>query len=174
MQILFYIFAGLAVLGALGVIILRNPIYCALSLVGSFFSLGAIYVLVNVEFIAVMQVLIYAGAIMVLFLFVLMLLNPLSRKAPTQWRISKVLGALLVVGLFFQLSGMFFSNISYGPSGEFTAEKVAEIGSIRLIGRLLYGEYVLHLEVVSILLLVAVIGSVIIAKKKLNPPSEGS
>ena len=67
MLTIFYIFALLSVLGALGVLFLRKPIHCALSLVGTFFCLGAIYVMLNAEFVAVIQVLVYAGAIMVLF-----------------------------------------------------------------------------------------------------------
>ena len=72
-MILFYLFALLSVFGALGVLFLRNPIHGAMSLVGSFFSLAAVYVMMQAEFVAVIQVLVYAGAIMVLFLFVLML-----------------------------------------------------------------------------------------------------
>ena len=74
-MILFYLFALLCVLGALGVLFLRNPILGAMSLVGSFFSLAAVYVMMQAEFVAVIQVLVYAGAIMVLSLFVLMLLS---------------------------------------------------------------------------------------------------
>ena len=74
-MILFYLFALLSVLGALGVLFLRNPIHGAMSPVGSFFSLAAVYVMMQAEFVAVIQVLVYAGAIMVLFLFVLMLLS---------------------------------------------------------------------------------------------------
>jgi len=83
---IFYIFAGLSVLGAVGVLFLKNPIHCALSLVGTFFCLGSIYVMLNAEFVAVIQVLIYAGAIMVLFLFVLMLLSSKDTEmAANKW-----------------------------------------------------------------------------------------
>ena len=96
MLTIFYIFAALSVFGALGVLLLKNPIHCALSLVGTFFCLGSIYVMLNAEFVAVIQVLIYAGAIMVLFLFVLMLLS--SRDTDMSSRkltIGKILACLL-------------------------------------------------------------------------------
>ena len=86
MLTLYYIFAALSVFGALGVLFLKNPINCALSLVGTFFCLGSIYVMLNAEFVAVIQVLIYAGAIMVLFLFVLMLLSSLdTEQSSNKW-----------------------------------------------------------------------------------------
>ena len=90
MLIIFYIFAALSILGGLGVLFLRNPIHCALSLVGTFFCLGAIYVMLNAEFVAVIQVLVYAGAIMVLFLFVLMLLSSKDiEQYVNKWRLEK-------------------------------------------------------------------------------------
>ena len=81
MLTLFYIFAAISIICAFGVLFMRNPIHCALMLVGTFFCLGGIYVMLNAEFVAVIQVLVYAGAIMVLFLFVLMLL---STNEPSQ------------------------------------------------------------------------------------------
>ncbi|GIT62860.1 MAG: hypothetical protein Ct9H300mP21_04060 [Pseudomonadota bacterium] len=93
MLTIFYIFAVLSVIGALGVLFLRNPIHCALSLVGTFFCLGAIYVMLNAEFVAVIQVLVYAGAIMVLFLFVLMLLSSKdSERFVNKWTVGKIAG----------------------------------------------------------------------------------
>ena len=170
MLTIFYIFAALSVFGALGVLFLKNPIHCALSLVGTFFCLGSIYVMLNAEFVAVIQVLIYAGAIMVLFLFVLMLLSPRDMKMSlNNWNAGKILAGLLSIGIFAQIAYLFSGNeLKIGPKGEYPIEVVEEIGSIALIGRLLFTEYILSFEIIVILLLVAVIGAVVIAKKKFN------
>ena len=104
----FYIFSAVSVICALGVLVLRNPIHCALMLVSTFFCLGAIYVLLNAEFVAVIQVLVYAGAIMVLFLFVLMLL---STDEPSQvavrWDAAKMLAVIITGGIFIQVASIF-------------------------------------------------------------------
>jgi len=170
MLIVFYIFAGLSVLGGLGVIFLRNPIHCALSLVATFFCLGVIYVMLNAEFVAVIQVLIYAGAIMVLFLFVLMLLSTKdSKKYSNKWSIGKMLAFLLSMGIFVQIANIFTDNeLILGPKGEYPVEVIEEVGSIALIGRLLFTDYILSFEIIAILLLVAVIGAVVIAKRRFH------
>lgn len=164
----FYIFSAISVVCALGVLVLRNPIHCALMLVSTFFCLGAIYVLLNAEFVAVIQVLVYAGAIMVLFLFVLMLL---STDEPSQvavrWDAAKMLAVIITGGIFIQIASIFSdSALTLGEKGNYPLEKIEEIGSITLIGQLLFTEYVLPFEIISILLLVAVIGAVVIAKRR--------
>jgi len=168
MLILFYIFAGLSILGGLGVIFLRNPIHCALSLVATFFCLGVIYVMLNAEFVAVVQVLIYAGAIMVLFLFVLMLLSSKdSELYSNKWSIGKILAFLLSLGIFVQIASIFYEKkLILGPKGEYPMSVIEEVGSIALIGRLLFTDYILSFEIIAILLLVAVIGAVVIAKRR--------
>ena len=165
----FYVFGFVSIVSAIGVLLFRSPIYNAMSLVATFFSLGAIYVLLNAEFVAVVQVLVYAGAIMVLFLFVLMLF-PINKEEPTTtWNIPKILAIGLTVAIVGQLSNIFLSEkLQFGPQDVFTSSSVQEEGSIALIGRLLYGEYVLPFEVISILLLVAVVGAVVIAKRRFN------
>ena len=168
MLVAFSIFAVVAVVSSLGVLFFRNPIYSALSLVFTFFCLGAIYILLNVEFVAVIQVLIYAGAILVLFLFVIMLLNITPEGESLRLNLPKLVALGITVGLLFQIIGLFLGTLQYGPNDVYTAEVVEEKGSIGLIGELLYGEYVLPFEAVSILLLVAVIGAVVIAKRRLN------
>ena len=170
MLTIFYIFAALSVFGALGVLFLKNPIHCALSLVGTFFCLGSIYVMLNAEFVAVIQILIYAGAIMVLFLFVLMLLSSRDTDMPSRkLTIGKILACLLSLGIFFQISFLFKGNeLILGPKGEYPIEVVEEIGSIALIRRLLFTDYILPFEIIAILLLVAVIGAVVIAKRKFH------
>ena len=168
MLTIFYIFAVLSVLGALGVLFLRNPIHCALSLVGTFFCLGAIYVMLNAEFVAVIQVLVYAGAIMVLFLFVLMLLSSKdSERYVNKWTVGKIAAGLLSLGILIQISSLFTANeLQLGSKGAYPLEVVEEVGSIALIGRLLFTDYILSFEIIAILLLVAVIGAVVIAKRR--------
>ena len=170
MLTLFYIFAAISIICAFGVLFMRNPIHCALMLVGTFFCLGGIYVMLNAEFVAVIQVLVYAGAIMVLFLFVLMLL---STNEPSQvavkWDADKMLAVIITGGIFIQVASIFSdSALTLGEKGNYPLEKIEEIGSITLIGQLLFTEYVLPFEIISILLLVAVIGAVVIAKRRFN------
>ena len=168
MLIIFYIFAVLSIFGALGVLFLRNPIHCALSLVGTFFCVGAIYVMLNAEFVAVIQVLVYAGAIMVLFLFVLMLLSSKDTdQYANKWPIGKILAGLLSFGIFVQIASLFTAGeLQLGPKGAYPLEVVEEVGSIALIGRLLFTDYILSFEIIAVLLLVAVIGAVVIAKRR--------
>ena len=170
MLIIFYIFAALSILGGLGVLFLRNPIHCALSLVGTFFCLGSIYVMLNAEFVAVIQVLVYAGAIMVLFLFVLMLRSSKTSDQNTnKWPIGKILAGLLSFGIFVKIASLFtMGDLQLGPKGAYPIEVVEEVGSISLIGRLLFTDYILSFEIIAILLLVAVIGAVVIAKRRFH------
>ena len=168
MLIVFYIFAFLATLSGLGVLFLRKPTHCALSLVGTFFCLGVIYVMLNAEFVAVIQVLIYAGAIMVLFLFVLMLLaSKETERFSRKISLDKILAVFFSLGIFVQITNIFFENeLILGPKGDYPIEVIEELGSIAVIGRLLFTDYILSFEIISILLLVAVIGAVVIAKRK--------
>ena len=137
-----------------------------MSLVGSFFSLAAVYVMMQAEFVAVIQVLVYAGAIMVLFLFVLMLLS-LRDEGPSfiRWSVGKVLAVVISFGIWVQLALVLGQHDPEAlvpqimSSGE-------EIDSIKLIGQLLFTEYLLPFEAISLLLLVAVIGAVVIAKRR--------
>jgi len=173
MLVFFYIFATLAVLGALGVLLLPSPVYCALSLVATLISVAGIFLLLNQEFVAAIQVLVYAGAIMVLFLFVIMLLNLRSTEGfRLKWSVPKMLGVALAAGLLAQLVGLFTAPAArLGPPGEYTAQRLAEEGAVEAVGNLLFTRYVLPFEVISILLMVAVMGAVVLAKRR--PAEEG-
>ena len=169
MSLAFYILALLIVLGAVSVLLNPSPVYGAMSLVGTFFCLGGMYILLNAEFVATIQVLVYAGAIMVLFLFVIMLLNLKAERSFFSWKISlpKLLGAGVTLGIAAQLIGVFHSPAAkLGPQGAYSAARVAEEGSTEIIGRLLFTGYALPFEMVSILLLVSVIGAVVLAKRR--------
>jgi NADH-quinone oxidoreductase subunit J len=162
MTILFYICAAIAVLAALNVILQRTPVYSALSLIVVLCALAVVYLLLSAELIAAIQVIVYAGAIMVLFVFVIMLLNagretPSHRSQLAKWLGVPLIGALLVellVGIWDQ----FPPTASHWPA--------ALEGSPAAIGHLLFRNYVLPFEVTSILILVAVLGAVILAKKE--------
>jgi len=163
----FYLFAAVAVLASLLVIAQRNPIYSVLLLIASFGALSGLYVLLDAPFVAVIQIIVYAGAIMVLFLFVVMLLNaphedtdyderahPLMR--PGARRFGAVLAAVLIVELVWALT-------RHGESGVFAGGSVS---SVSAIGRLLFTDYAFPFEVTSVLILVAMVGAVVLARRE--------
>jgi NADH-quinone oxidoreductase subunit J len=168
-QLLFYTFAGLSVLGALLVIVQQNPIYSIMALIVSFFGLSGLYVLLQAPFVAVVQIIVYAGAILVLFLFVVMLLNvpredaaewdrshPLYRPAPMR------IGALLAVLLIGELAWALVRTP--GISGEIGA-RTTGITDVGELGRVLFTDYMFAFEVTSILIIVAMLGAVVLARK---------
>ncbi|MCP3986308.1 MAG: NADH-quinone oxidoreductase subunit J [bacterium] len=158
---IFYAFSAVAVAGALGMVSnVRNTVAAALSLVASMVSLGGIYVLLEAYLIGVLQILVYAGAIMVVFLFVVMLLN--QRKdgfsAGRQW-VMKTFGAVLGVAGAVGLVGLLparFPEAAALPEG---------FGGYRALGVMLFTDYVLAFEVSSLLLLSAMVGAVILARR---------
>ena len=137
-----------------------------MSLVGSFFSLAAVYVMMQAEFVAVIQVLVYAGAIMVLFLFVLMLLS-LRDEGPSfiRWSVGKVLAVVIAFGIWAQLALVLGQHDPEAMVPQIVSSG-EEVDSIKLIGQLLFTKYLLPFEAISLLLLVAVIGAVVIAKRR--------
>src|SRR5439155_653362 len=168
--IIFWAFAGLAIVSALSCITRRSPVASALWLVVTLFSLAALFVLLDAQFIAVLQVLVYAGAIMVLFLFVIMLLN-LGRPGPTDLKGPAGLGVgvLLAGGLFVQLLGLARAAPSPGlvlPPGA-VARAAAEQGMVPAVARPLFAAYLVPFEITSILLLTAIVGAVVLAKRML-------
>jgi NADH-quinone oxidoreductase subunit J len=173
---LFYVFAAVAVVASLLVIAQRNPIYSVLLLIASFGALSGLYVLLDAPFVAVTQIVVYAGAIMVLFLFVVMLLNapheetdydehvhPLRRPGPM--RFGAALAAALLVELLWALTK------GGGETGAFPA---AAVSSVRAIGRSLFTEYAFAFEVTSVLILVAMVGAVVLARREGGPSAPPS
>ena len=163
----FYVFGAIAIAASLLVIAQRNPIYSVLLLIGSFGALSGLYVLLDAPFVAVIQIIVYAGAIMVLFLFVVMLLNaphedteydervhPLLRPGPM--RFGAGLAVALVVELWWALG-------RGGESGSFAGGSVT---SVAAIGRSLFTDYAFPFEVTSILILVAMVGAVLLARRE--------
>jgi NADH-quinone oxidoreductase subunit J len=170
-QILFYFFAGLAVLSALMMVTRRNPVASALWLVGTFFCLAAIYTLLGAFFIGIIQILVYAGAIMVLFLFVIMLLNLGNDFEPdfrsTVWKVSAGGTSLVLLALLVRIFGGPPLPLEALGGPDLLAAQVAERGAVGAIGVPMYLEYVVPLQVTGLLLLVAVVGAVVLAKREI-------
>ncbi len=165
--IAFYIFAALAVVASLLVVGQRNPMYSVMLLITSFGALAGLYVLLDAPFTAVTQIIIYAGAIMVLFLFVVMLLNvPREEPAPSALglvgpaglKIGAVLSALLAIEMVWALSRL--------VEAPFDPAHGAEVSDVATIGRMLFTHHAFAFEVTSILILVAMVGAVVLARKE--------
>ncbi len=166
--IVFYLFAGIAILAALGMVLLRNPVHAALSLALVFVSLAAMYVLLSAPFIAVAQVMIYAGAILILFVFVIMLLSPGVDQGggvlKAQRPLAILFGALLLIMLIVVL------GVAVLPQarGTFTPEVIAARGGVEAVGQLLFTDFILPFEITSVLLLVAIVGVMVLGKGKIR------
>jgi len=166
---LFFVFAGLAIACAISMVYHRNPLYSAVSLVGVFIALSCIYVTLAAPFIAAVQILIYAGAIMVLVVFVIMLLNLDEDKPLTRLRYLYALGAGLGVILLAQTFFIFYA-VMRAPNVPVDADQT--VGRTIDIGRAMYSEYLLPVEIVGVLLMMAVIGGVILSRKLTQPQLE--
>jgi NADH-quinone oxidoreductase subunit J len=167
--ILFCVFAFFTMLSAGGVFISRNPIASAMSLVACFFFLAGIYVLLWAHTIAALQVLVYAGAIMVLFLFVIMLLSLQDTGPMTKISLSRILGGLSVLGLFVALAWS-ISKLPQGanpPVWTTNQTAVSQFGTINAVGQVMYTQWLFPFEAVSLLLLVAILGAVVVAKPRI-------
>ena len=168
-MLLWFVFASMAVGGGIGMIMARNPIASLLFLVLTFFSLASIYVLLGAHFIAAIQVIVYAGAIMVLFLFVIMLLN-LGHDYHADVRSGLwVVWGFTMAGIIGFVLWRVFSNtpaIVTGRGGQVLDNAVAQRNAVGAIADPLFREYVIPFELTSILLLVAIIGAVLLAKRK--------
>ncbi len=163
-MILFYVFAVLAILSALGMVLnIRNTVASAMSLVVTMISLAGIYLLLGAYFIAVVQIMVYAGAIVVLFLFVVMLLNlRTDRFAPGRQWLVKAGALLLTIVVLSELLRLFSGALPLPP-----AEPVG-FGGYRQVGIALFTDYVLLVEMSSLLLLAAIVGALILAKRRID------
>ena len=159
----FLVLAIAAVISAVLVIALRNAVASAIYLIITLLCLAGIYLLLQAPFIAVIQVLVYAGAIMVLFLFVIMLLNPgREKRSSERIRLIKAVGVAMGVVLLAQLGIVFSAVVVVKPAGTPAAQ-----GSTESVARLLFTDYLLPFEIASILLLAAIVGAIILAKREL-------
>jgi NADH-quinone oxidoreductase subunit J len=162
-QILFYLFAALAIVSALGMVLnLRNTVASAMSLVVTMVSLAGIYVLLDAYLVAAIQIMVYGGAIVVLFLFVVMLLNLRADDFPPgRQRLVKAAGALLGVFVLAEFLRGFGALPPAPPLPE-------GYGGYRAVGIALYTDYVLLVEMASLLLTAAIVGALILAKRKIG------
>ncbi len=160
--ILFFTLAIVAVASALGMLLSKNAVYSALFLILNFATVAVFYLLLDAPFIAMSQVTVYAGAIMVLFLFVIMLLGAerLGGKPVIQWQ--RPVAILLAVVLLAEAAYLvLFRTGGFQPA----AQVEAAFGSPQLVGSVLFNQYLLPFEVTSILLLVAIVGAVVLSKR---------
>lgn len=167
--VLFYIFAGLAIAAAISTVYHRNPLYSAISLVGTFLSLACIYITLAAPFIAAVQILIYAGAIMVLVVFVIMLLNLEADPGRNRLKYLYFMGvglAVLLLGQTFYI----YSAVVRAPN--VASDQTQTVGNTVSLGRAMYTEYLLPVEIVGVLLLMAIIGAVILVRRLSQPGLE--
>jgi len=163
---LFFIFAGLAIACAISMVYHRNPLYSAISLVGTFIALSCIYLTLAAPFIAAVQILVYAGAIMVLVVFVIMLLNMDDEGTANRLSYLYALGAGLGVLLLVQTVFIFYAVLR---APNVAADQKMSTGKTLDIGRAMYTEYLLPVEIVGILLLMAIIGAIILVRRLGQP-----
>ena len=166
-KVLFFVFAIATVVSACGVVIARNAIGSAMSLVASFFFLAGIYVLLWAHTIAAVQVLVYAGAIMVLFLFVIMLLSVQDTGPMLQFSFTRVLGAAGSSGLLAALIAAFRQLPVIEKTWTSDPVQAASFGTIQKVGEVMYTQWLFPFEAVSLLLLVAIVGAVVVAKPRI-------
>jgi len=162
----FFLFGGIALLSAISVVVQKKVFYSALSLIICLCSVAVLYLTLRAPFIAAVQVVVYAGAIMVLFLFVIMLLDPFSAgilkdKKKYLAYFAVLLGVLTTVLLLPFLKS--FQAVHAPPSAGFSFD---EVGTVKHLGQVLFDEYLLPFEITSVLILVAIIGVVVLAKRQ--------
>lgn len=161
-KVIFLVFAVPLVVTALGVLVVRSPVYAAMNLVAAFFFLAGLYVLLTAHLVAFMQILVYAGAVMVLFLFVIMLLSLGEEEVGDRKRAMQYLGVLGAIGIAAVLVSAIARLSDTGMravSGTF--------GTVKAVGAVLFTEFLLPFEATSLLLLVAIVGAVVVAKERI-------
>ena len=158
--VIFFILATLLVISALMVVFLRRVVHCAMALVVALLLIAILFITLQAPMVGILQVMVYAGAIMVLFLFVIMFLNPTTLEQPSTawWGLAVVLSVLLGACLVPLLA-------DYEP-GEDPVTSTELFGSPDVLAKSLFGEFVLPFEIASVLLLVAIIGAVVLAKRE--------
>ncbi len=164
-EVFFYFLAAGAIVSALLVITRKNPINSVIFLVLNFFFLAALYLTLKAQFIAIIQILVYAGAIMVLFMFVIMLLNLGDEKRLTDrvtWK------QIVAIGLSLAFVMQVLYIVGFGETAEMEtmSAKAVDIGTVEYIGKELFSQYVLPIEAISVLIVAAVVGAIVLAKRK--------
>ena len=168
--LLFALFAVSAVVSALGVVAIRNPVKGAMSLIACFFCLACLFLLQSAEMIAILEVLVYAGAIMVLFVFVIMLVEDKEQPILTPALGQKITVPIKIIGvavvMYSLLSVIARSTSGEGPMPNYPDELPDSFGTVAHVARELFNNFLFHFEMTSILLLVGIVGAVIVSKRK--------
>ena len=165
--VLFWAVAIVAVISAGGVVLNRNAIYSALSLLVNFCALAVLYVMLNAQFIAMVQVVVYAGAVVVLFLFVEMLLGARGQIGPVPWLTPRAIVVLVVGFLVLTIVGsVVYEDPIGGAMGNATQEAVTQVGQVQAIGLTLFTDYLLAVELAAVLMLVGLVGAMVLAPQR--------
>ena len=163
LRILFGLLAGLAVSSGLGVVLNRRPLYAALSLVVNMLSLAVIFLLLSAQFLAAAQIIVYAGAVMVLFVFVITLLNPGADETRVHDR--RQVGLATAIGLAFTaVAALGFLGAAQGFGASTNLASGVTLGSIESVGRALYSDFAYPFEATSLVLVVAAVGAVYLSR----------
>jgi NADH-quinone oxidoreductase subunit J len=160
-QLVFFLLSALTIVSALVVVFSRSPMYSVLSLIVCFFTIAGHYIMLSAQFLAITHIIVYAGAIMVLFLFVVMLLN-LNRESEPHKPFKLKVAATISAGMLFLT---LIASLKSTHLGKFTFPPASDYGMVQHIGQQLFTEYLVPFEVSSILFLSAMIGAVLLAKK---------
>ncbi|MGQ9584500.1 MAG: NADH-quinone oxidoreductase subunit J [Anaerolineae bacterium] len=163
--VLFIAFGALAVAGALVVVVARKPVYSGLGLLLNFCMLGALYILLNAGFVGMVQIIVYAGAIMVLFLFALMLVGERT-GGPLRRSLVAYVGVALALVLLGEVAYAVGTQVVGGAKGAATQELVAQRGNVQALGAALFTDFLLPFELASVLLLVGILGAVYLARRR--------
>jgi len=161
-EILFWLLSAMAIGCALGVILSRNPVKSVLFLIATFFAISGHYILMNAQFLAIVNIIVYAGAIMVLFLFVIMLMNLNTDAEPQKSRIVQM-AAVISGGALFLIIIAALRTVSLNAD---PIDSGGDIGLIHNLGKVLFKSYVLPFELSSVLFLSAMVGAIVIGKKE--------
>lgn len=162
-QLIFFFVAFVAVASAVYFVFARNPMYSILSLIVTMFSIAGLYVLLNAQFLGIVQIIVYSGAIMVLFLYIIMMLNLNKEDEGKKNTILKFVGVfaggILLIGMLGAYKGLTLTNVAGNVD--------SSVGLTKNLGRLLFNEYVLPFELASVLILAGIVGATLIGKKDL-------
>jgi NADH-quinone oxidoreductase subunit J len=160
-QILFWFLSLLALGAAVGVVLSKSPVYSVLWLIVLFFAISGHYILMNAQFLAIVNIIVYAGAIMVLFLFVIMLMNLNADAEPAKHIYLKMAG--VIAGMCLMI--VFVAAVSESTDIKISMARGSDVGLIKVLGKALFNQYVIPFEISSVLFLSAIVGAVVIGKK---------
>jgi len=164
-KLFFGYFSIMMIILSLLIITRKNPVHSILWMLFLFFHIAGLYLFLNAEFLAAVQIILYAGAILVLFLFVIMMLNlkkeVMVKRFAGDWPVSIFVGGTILVFILLAIS-----TLTHGPLGSYTIESIQSETHARVLGRALYTEFLLPFEIASLILLIAVVGAIVLAKKQ--------